>query len=256
MPTLHTDEGKVSQILRNFLSNALKFTERGEIRVSARPAAGDGGPDRLLGGGHRHRHRPRGSAAHLRGVRPARESGPAPGARAPGSACRWSPSWPTLLGGAVSRRQHARAWARPSPPCCRRDSRPSRSPRRPGSRRRGPVPLEPGQVPVLVVEDSAQDLLLYEHYFRGSRFHPVIARTLPDARRLHRPDPPGRAGPRHPSRGRGRLGLHRRGAGGATRRAGCRWSWSRASTTRPRDSRWAPTPTRSSRCTQPGCSAP
>jgi signal transduction histidine kinase/DNA-binding response OmpR family regulator len=36
-PMLHTDEGKVSQILRNFISNALKFTERGEIRVSARP---------------------------------------------------------------------------------------------------------------------------------------------------------------------------------------------------------------------------
>ena len=35
MPLLHSDEGKVSQILRNFLSNALKFTERGAIRVSA-----------------------------------------------------------------------------------------------------------------------------------------------------------------------------------------------------------------------------
>src|SRR5262249_9661911 len=31
-----TDESKVSQILRNFISNALKFTERGEVRVSAR----------------------------------------------------------------------------------------------------------------------------------------------------------------------------------------------------------------------------
>jgi len=31
---LFTDEAKVSQILRNFISNALKFTERGEIRVS------------------------------------------------------------------------------------------------------------------------------------------------------------------------------------------------------------------------------
>lgn len=38
VPLLRTDEGKVSQILRNFLSNALKFTERGEIRVTARPA--------------------------------------------------------------------------------------------------------------------------------------------------------------------------------------------------------------------------
>src|SRR6202011_3637606 len=35
VPPLDTDEGKVSQILRNFISNALKFTERGEVRVSA-----------------------------------------------------------------------------------------------------------------------------------------------------------------------------------------------------------------------------
>jgi CheY-like chemotaxis protein/anti-sigma regulatory factor (Ser/Thr protein kinase) len=32
---MYSDEGKVSQILRNFISNSLKFTERGEIRVSA-----------------------------------------------------------------------------------------------------------------------------------------------------------------------------------------------------------------------------
>lgn len=36
LPPLSTDEAKVSQILRNFISNALKFTERGEVRVSAR----------------------------------------------------------------------------------------------------------------------------------------------------------------------------------------------------------------------------
>jgi signal transduction histidine kinase/ActR/RegA family two-component response regulator len=39
---LYTDEGKVSQILRNFVSNALKFTEHGEVRVSARPGPGGG----------------------------------------------------------------------------------------------------------------------------------------------------------------------------------------------------------------------
>jgi signal transduction histidine kinase len=35
IPPLHTDEAKVAQILRNFISNALKFAEQGEIRISA-----------------------------------------------------------------------------------------------------------------------------------------------------------------------------------------------------------------------------
>nr|WP_155749086.1 ATP-binding protein [Scytonema sp. UIC 10036] len=34
-PSLYTDEAKVAQILRNFISNALKYTERGEIQVEA-----------------------------------------------------------------------------------------------------------------------------------------------------------------------------------------------------------------------------
>ncbi|BDB27363.1 histidine kinase [Cupriavidus sp. P-10] len=35
VPTLYSDDRKLSQILRNFISNSLKFTPRGEVRVSA-----------------------------------------------------------------------------------------------------------------------------------------------------------------------------------------------------------------------------
>ena len=37
IPRLYTDDKKLAQILRNFISNALKFTVQGEVRVSARP---------------------------------------------------------------------------------------------------------------------------------------------------------------------------------------------------------------------------
>jgi signal transduction histidine kinase/CheY-like chemotaxis protein len=43
IPALHSDEGKVGQILRNLVSNALKFTEKGEVRVSARATADGSG---------------------------------------------------------------------------------------------------------------------------------------------------------------------------------------------------------------------
>jgi signal transduction histidine kinase len=39
VPTLRTDRFKLSQILRNFIANALKFTEHGEVRVSASDVA-------------------------------------------------------------------------------------------------------------------------------------------------------------------------------------------------------------------------
>jgi signal transduction histidine kinase len=39
--TMSTDEGKVAQILRNFLTNAVKFTERGEICTGVQHGSGD-----------------------------------------------------------------------------------------------------------------------------------------------------------------------------------------------------------------------
>jgi signal transduction histidine kinase len=41
VPKIYSDDRRLSQILRNFISNALKFTKQGEVRVSAR-AMGEG----------------------------------------------------------------------------------------------------------------------------------------------------------------------------------------------------------------------
>jgi signal transduction histidine kinase len=41
LPRVYTDDKKLSQILRNFISNALKFTQEGEVRVSARAVDGN-----------------------------------------------------------------------------------------------------------------------------------------------------------------------------------------------------------------------
>ncbi len=41
VPRIFTDDKKLSQILRNFISNALKFTPNGEVRVSATLVDGD-----------------------------------------------------------------------------------------------------------------------------------------------------------------------------------------------------------------------
>ena len=63
VPTLRTDSFKLSQILRNYVVNGLKFTERGEVRVSA--VAVDAGAAGALRGG---RHRP-GAAGRRSGAR-------------------------------------------------------------------------------------------------------------------------------------------------------------------------------------------
>ncbi len=47
LPALFTDEPKLTQILRNLVSNALKFTVAGEVRVACEPVPGDPGRLRL-----------------------------------------------------------------------------------------------------------------------------------------------------------------------------------------------------------------
>ena len=117
VPPLDTDEGKVSQILRNFISNAIKFTEQGEVRVWA---TADDAADtvtfsvRDTGIGiapsdldlifqefgqvaHRLQRRVKGTGLGLPLAKKLAE----------------------LLGGKITVQRYSRAWVRPSPSHCR-----------------------------------------------------------------------------------------------------------------------------------------
>ena len=79
LPLVRTDGFKLSQILRNFIVNALKFTERGSVRVGAAVAAGGGVRFEVADTGPGLSRR--GPDARVRGVRPARRRAPRRAAR-------------------------------------------------------------------------------------------------------------------------------------------------------------------------------
>ena len=179
LPPMHTDEAKVSQILRNLLSNALKFTERGEIRVTARTAA-DGMvafavTDTGIGIAPEDQARIFEEFGQVESPLQRR-------VRGTGLGLPLVKRLAILLGGHVSLESTLAVGSTFTATIPRHyvvTTEPS-------------VPevietvdqITPGRVPVVVVEDSTQDLLLYEHYFRDSRYQPVAARNLRDARRL------------------------------------------------------------------------
>jgi signal transduction histidine kinase/CheY-like chemotaxis protein len=179
IPPLFTDEAKVSQILRNFVSNALKFTERGEVRVAAALApAGDAVvfsvADTGTGIAPEDQERIFEEFAQL--DHPVHDRVKGTGLGLP--LCR---KLAALLGGRITLESAPgvgstfaaivpRVYAPPAP-AAEPEPRPSWQP-------------DPRRIPVLVVEDSFETVLLYEKYLKASHFQVVPARTLREARQL------------------------------------------------------------------------
>jgi signal transduction histidine kinase/DNA-binding response OmpR family regulator len=174
---LFTDEGKVSQILRNFISNAIKFTERGEVRVSATPGA-DGRSvsfavtDTGIGI----------SAAYQESIFEEFTQIPSPlQAKVKGTGlglplCR---RLARLLGGEVTVTSEVgigSVFAATLPMHYEEAGAPAAAPVE--------LPIEAGLMPVVIIDDEVELRHILTRYLRGSRYQPLAARNLREAREL------------------------------------------------------------------------
>lgn len=170
-----SDEAKVSQILRNFISNALKFTERGEVRVSVSQE-----PDNSLqfsvmdtgiGIAQEDQERIFQEWTQLEGrLQKA--------AKGSGLGLPLSRKLAQLLGGNVyvkSRVGLGSTFTAVIPMTFKGETDVVYVPE---VKRE----LDANRVPVLVVEDNREALFIYEKYLKGSRFQVVPARNIVEAK--------------------------------------------------------------------------
>jgi CheY-like chemotaxis protein/anti-sigma regulatory factor (Ser/Thr protein kinase) len=185
-PTLYTDEGKVSQVLRNFISNALKFTERGEIRVTASIDAGRRDITIAVsdtGIGIKPEDQARIFEEFTQLDSPIQRRVKGTGLGLP--LCK---KLALLLGGQVSVESqvgigsvftltvplyHEKAMDKILKPAGGAD-----------------LELDPVRIPVLIVEDHPETRLIYDRFLRNSRYQPLLSGGLREARRfLHQVRP-------------------------------------------------------------------
>jgi signal transduction histidine kinase/CheY-like chemotaxis protein len=179
IPTLYSDEGKISQILRNFISNALKFTDKGEVRVSVRLAA-DGNVifavrDTGIGIAPEDRARIFQEWVQVESAQQKRVKGT-------GLGLPLSRKLAQLLGGNV--------WVESEPGVGStfyaaipiRYGGPKEDPLTPQVRRE----VDPRLIPILVVEDNRETMFIYEKFLKGTRFQPLPAHTVNEAREILR----------------------------------------------------------------------
>lgn len=170
LPPLDTDESKLSQILRNFISNAIKFTERGEVRVSA---ALDG-DDRIA---FTVRDTGVGISTEDFGRifdEYAQVDNPLQGrTKGTGLGLPLSKRLTELLGGTItveSTPGEGSAFTVTLPRVYD------------GARPEATWNVEPGRLPVLVIEDTEIDVAIIERLLAGTRYQPLIVPTVGAAR--------------------------------------------------------------------------
>jgi signal transduction histidine kinase/CheY-like chemotaxis protein len=180
LPTLHTDEGKVSQILRNFISNAIKFTEYGEVRVSGRmhksgQAVVFAVADTGIGIPEADQQRIFQEFTQLDTPLQVKHKGS-------GLGLPLSRRLAELLGGTVWVRSEPGRGATFSTAIPIRYDGPTEIYTLP------PLPAreDPNRFPVLVVEDNAVTVFEYQKLLKGSGFQPIPAPTLQEARAVLR----------------------------------------------------------------------
>jgi signal transduction histidine kinase/DNA-binding response OmpR family regulator len=172
---LETDEGKVSQILKNLISNALKFTEEGHVQVAA--TRGPNGSvtfsvtDTGIGIPLEDQERVFEEFAQIDNPLQKKVKGT-------GLGLSLSRRLAEILGGTLTVTSTPGAGStftlvvpRVHPEVREMAGLAERS-----------AMLEPGRPPILVVEDDRQTLFLYEKYLRNSGFQIVPARTVEEAR--------------------------------------------------------------------------
>jgi len=178
LPEMFSDEGKISQILRNFISNALKFTERGEIRVGA--VLADDGRTAVF------------SVADTGiGIAPEdhdrifREFGQIENPlqrrfRGTGLGLALSRRLAELLGGGITLESEPGRGStfHLTLPLFYADRAPAEH-QVPATE----MELDSARLPILVVEDSTESLHVYDRLLRGSPFQVVPARTVKEAER-------------------------------------------------------------------------
>jgi CheY-like chemotaxis protein/anti-sigma regulatory factor (Ser/Thr protein kinase) len=170
LPFIYSDESKISQILRNFISNALKYTERGEVRVSARQAPqGDAVQFSVADTGI---GIPESDLARVFDEFVQIENPLQRRVKGTGLGLPLSKRLAELVGGKIDVTSQLGVGSTFSltVPFAYRTKTLATVP-----------PIEAGRRPVLVIEDAEEDLLVYERALAGSRFQVVPVRSAETA---------------------------------------------------------------------------